>query len=254
MQTTSQLTWQVDQAEVQRLVDALRNYIKKPKSRSYTTWLHVAHYLARVAMVAIVGLIALASYELAFKISSSFLFAVGASIGSVILAVGFMFLAGLPPDIGEGMSVISLRYTTLKLPDLLAPLYAVMTLYGQDPEKIKIEEFERGAYCGKFFRCRTVLPLGNSTLEVWIGHIYNDLIIIRGLRPDRTNVINAIRYYFYTKYNYVITNDSCAYLWPDEKRAINLEMWLCKNRDKISEWIAQGKKIEEPQLESYYDF
>jgi hypothetical protein len=258
MQGTSQLGWQVDTAEVQRLVDALRNYVKKPETKQ----MRAAHQRIWIVITIIAGLLGgKATYEYVFYLTSSSLIAL---IMAVIIAVCcallifVVYAAKLLPDIGEGgegMSVISLGHMTLKMPDLLIPLYAIMVLYGQEPEKIKIEEFGSGPYCGKFLRRRMVLPLGSSTLEVWIGHIYNDLIIIKGLRTDRTNVINAIRYYFYTKYNYdIINDDSCACLWPDEKKAINLEMWLCKNRDKIPEWIAQGKRIEKPQLESYYEF
>lgn len=261
MQGASQSTWQVDQAEVQRLVDALRNYVKKPETKQMQaahryTWIVIA-----TAIIA--GLLGgLTTYIYMLHLSSLFALIMAVCCALLIFDIVYgAYVVKYLPDNSEGMSILCVYHRVVSLLDLLTPLYAVMTLYGQDPEKIKIEDFEhgqyygKGRYCNKYLRYYVSLPLGHSTVEVWLGHIYHDLIIIKGLGHDRKNIINTIRYYFLIKYNDVDAEESDGcWIWPDEKKAINLEMWLCKNKDKIPQWIAQGKRIKEPQLDVYYGY
>ena len=241
------MTWQVDTAEVQRLADALRGYIKKPETKQIQAaqryrWIIIATSI----MVALLG--GLATYVYMLHLSS--LFALMMVVCCALLIFDIVYAIRYISIYGVGRSVICFSIYPYGVPsawELLPPLYAVMTLYGQDPEKIKIEGFEPGPYCGRFLNSRITLPLDGSAVKIWRGHIeYDYFIIIEGPRHVRNDILRAIKYYLYDKYNYAEGNNylvevDCIY-WAD----IRLEMWLCENRDKIPQWIAQGKKITPP--------
>jgi hypothetical protein len=259
MQGTSQSTWQVDQAEVQRLVDALRNYVKKPETKQiYVSRRHRWVIIATSIMVALLG--GLATYVYMLHLSSLYTLIMAACcallIFDIVYAIRYISIYGV------GLSVICFYIDPRGAPsawELLSPLYAVMTLYGQDPEKIKIEEFEPGPYCGKFLDSCITLFLDGSTVKIWRGHIEHDyFIIIEGPRRVRNDILRAIKYYLYDKYNYA---EGYNYFVEGFVRSfciasadIGLEMWLCENRDKIPQWIAQGKKIKPPKYHSYYGY
>jgi hypothetical protein len=252
MQGTSQSTWQVDQAEVQKLVDALRSYVKKPEPKQ----IQAAHRRTWIVIAIIAGLLGgIATYEYLFYLTSSSLFAIIMAVCCALLIFAIVYgvyAVKYSRDIGKGWSVICFSIFPYGAPsawELLPPLYAVMTLYGQDPEKIKIEEFEPGPYCGKFLNSCITLPLDGSTVKIWRGYIsyeHSSFIIIEGPKRVCNDILRAIKYYLYDKYNYAegnnyLVEEDCIY-WAD----IRLEMWLCENRDKIPQWIAQGKKITPP--------
>jgi len=262
MQGTSQSARLVDQAEVQRLVDALRNYIKKLETRQ----IRVAHRdtWIVIATAIIAGLLGgIVTYEYLFYLTSSSLFALmmAACCALLIFAIAYgVYTVKHLPYISKGRSVICLAFyqEPLTVWNLLVPLYAVMILYGQDPAKIKIEGFEPSPYCGRFLNSRIILPLDDLTAEVWKGHIdYDELIIIEGPEHVRNDILRAVKYYFYDKYKYAEGYDyllGASVCLFGAGRAIDLEMQLCKNRDKIPIWIAQGKKIKVPQPDVYYGY
>jgi hypothetical protein len=252
MQGASQLDWQVDMAEVQRLVDALRNYVKKPETKQ----MHAVHRRTWIVIAIMAGLLGgIATYEYLFYLTSSSLFALIMAVCCALLIFAIVYgvyVARHPSFNDKGWSVICFSIYPYGAPsawELLPPLYAVMTLYGQDPEKIKIEEFEPDPYCGKFLNSCITLPLDGSTVKIWRGYIsyeHSSFIIIEGPEHVRNDILRAINYYLYVKYNYAegnnyLVEENCI-RWAD----IDLEMWLCENRDKIPQWIAQGKKITPP--------
>jgi uncharacterized membrane protein len=255
MQGASQLTWQVDMAEVQRLVDALRNYIKKPETKQIqAARRHIWVTIATTIMVALLG--GLATYVYMLHLSS--LFALMMAVCCALLIFDIVYAVRHLSFNIEGWSVICFYIYPQGTPstwDLLAPLYAVMTLYGQDPEKIKIEEFEPGPYCGKFLDSCITLPLDGSAVKIWRGHIeYDYFIIIEGPRHVRNDILRAIKYYLYDKYNYAEEYNYYVNGYCTESADIGLEMRLCENRDKIPQWIAQGKKINPPKYHAYYSY
>jgi hypothetical protein len=249
----------VDQAEVQRLVDALRNYIKKPEPKR----MRAAHRRTWIVIAIIAGLLGgIATYEYLFYLTSSSLFALIMAVCCALLIFAIVYgvyTVEYLPYIGKGRSVICLSFyrEVPSVRDLLIPLYAVMILYGQDPAKIKIEGCEPSPYYGRFLNLHIVLPLDGSTAEVWKGRIdFDVLIIIEGSEYIRNDILRAIKYYLYDKYMYAegynySLGTSCLF---GAEGAINLEMWLCKNRDKIPQWIAQGKKIKVPEVDVYYGY
>jgi hypothetical protein len=252
----------VDQAEVQRLVDALRNYVKKPEPKQMRAAQRYRWIIIATAIMA--GLLGgIITYEYLFYLTSSSLFALIMAVCCALLIFAIVYgvyVARHPSFNDKGWSVICFSIYPYGAPsawELLPPLYAVMTLYGQDPEKIKIEGFEPDPYCGKFLNSCITLPLDGSTVKIWRGRIdYDYFIIIEGPEHVRNDILRAINYYLYDKYKYAegynySLGTSCLF---GAERAIDLEMWLCENRDKIPQWIAQGKKIKVPEVDVYYGY
>jgi hypothetical protein len=202
----------------------------------------------------------IATYEYVFYLTSLSLSALIMAVCCALLIFAIVYgvyAVKYLPDTGKGSSIICF-YIYQEAPsawNLLAPLYAVMILYGQEPEKIKIEEFEPSPYCGKFLNSRIILPLDGSTVEIWIGRVdYSGFIIIEGPKHDRINILRAIKYYLYDKYKYAEKYNYDLEGYCTDAADIGLEMWLCENRDKIPQWIAQGKRIRPPMYHSYYGY
>jgi hypothetical protein len=163
-----------------------------------------------------------------------------------------------------GMDVIYLRRDIAiknyisNLSILLTPLYAVMLLYGQSPSKMQIENFNFRPYCGCRLCCRLILPLGSSVAEVWLGRLNSDdleyrLIFIEGKGYERYNIVRAIKYYFFTRYGYREEEHYSTdwnLIYDSNKMVLEEEMKLCKkisqDKDKVLEWIIQGKKVPIP--------
>jgi len=156
---------------------------------------------------------------------------------------------------------IAIKDDMSNLSILLTPLYAVVLLYGQDPSKIQFEKFNIKPYCGCHFCCRIILPLGHSVAEVWLGRVYPEdpvynVVIIKGKSYERYNILRAVKYYFFTRYNYreyehyEVNLDGWMRIYDTERRILMEEMRLCEkigqDKNKILRWILRGKSIPIP--------
>ena len=261
----SQSDWQVDSTEVQSLVNALKNYIRKPNldyHRRRSTFL-----LVTAIAIAVVTAVLETMFSM---LSLPFLLIL---VGGASLTITFLVWS-YSERVRVGVSVLSIDWPAIvddhrriiesrliKPSNMLVVLYAVKLLYGEDPnkEKPKVEEFEPGPYCGRYLRWHITLPLNSSTVEVWKGFKYvgtpDQYFVIIGNQYDRINILRAFKYYLYTEYNYIEGQDyytSIDHGYNDYfLGAAKVEMKLCQERDKIPEKIARGEKIPIPPSPPY---
>jgi hypothetical protein len=260
--TISQSDWQVDSSEVQGLVNALKNHIRKPNldyHRRRSTYLLVTA-IAIAVLTAVLGTM--------FSMLRTLILVGGASLTITFLVWSYS------ERVRDGVTLLTIDWITvldhgkiiksrlIQPSNMLVPLYAVKLLYGEDPskEKPKVEEFEPGPYCGKFLQWHITLPLNSSTVEIWKGFAYDSrfpdqYFVIIGNQYDRKNILRAIKYYLYVKYKYIEGQDYYTELWrgfgAEFMGAAKVEIKLCQERDKIPEKIARGEKIPIPPGPSY---
>jgi hypothetical protein len=240
-------------------VNALKNYIRKPNleyHRRKSTYLLVAAIAIAVVTAVLETMLSMPSLPFLLIL-----------VGGASLTVAFLVWSYFE-SVRVGISLLTIDWVTvfdhgeISSTDMLVPLYAVKLLYGEDPnkEKPKVENLAPGPYCGRYLRWHITLPLNSSVINIWEGSKFRprfpyQFFIIIGNQYDRKNILRAIKYYLYVKYNYIEDQDYYT-VWyrgdtPEFLGAAKVEIKLCQEREKIPEKVARGEKIPIPPGPSY---
>ena len=252
----SQSNWQVNSSEVQSLVNGLKNHIRRPNLDSHrrrSTYLLVTA-IAIAVVTAVLGTM--------FSMLRTLIL-----VGGALLTIAFLVWSYFE-RVRVGISLLTIDWFTvvkrggISSTDMLVPLYVVKLLYGEDPnkEKPKVERLAPGPYCGRYLRWHITLPLNSSVIEIWEGSNFRprfpyQFFIIIGNQYDRKNILRAIKYYLYVRYNY-IENEDYYTAWdrgdsPEFLGTAKVEIKLCQEREQLPEKIAKGEKIPIPPGPSY---
>jgi hypothetical protein len=177
-----------------------------------------------------------------------YLVAYSASLIAISLPL-IAYLAHSPYRVRDIKFVLRTPY----LSTVLSSLFALMYIYGQDPNNnnVKIEQFEESPYCGSHYRCRIITSLGNRPFEVWIGRDIDWFLTVKGHEYDFLAFAQVLSYYFYRKHKYVRGKD--IYISGRTIDPLQWEMWLCTHQDIVEEKIAKGEYVPIPRIEYVVD-